>query len=675
MSTADADKESRAGDLFEAWRAQVERELPGTSFATLYTQTLDGLTVEPLYVSTGKTPSLLLGIAPVPRAWRGVARVQGPDPAWASARARVAVAQGADELWIEAGPDHGVHTLTAGDLALVLSQVDLVTTGLALEPGGNAMALTAALVAVADARGVPRAALRGGLGVDPLGRLARTGSLLTGLAGAMAEARELAAFARVELPSMRALRVDATLYHEAGADSVSQLAWSLSTGIAYLRELMDTGLSLDEAAASVEFVLPVTGELLPEMAKLRAMRVLWDKVVRAAGGEPTPGSMALSAHGALRCRSRRDRPVNMLRGTLEIIAGALGGADAILAPPLDAALGSLDEQASRTALMAHHVLRDEAHLARVLDPLAGSYALEALTDRLARVAWEEMQEIEGHGGMIERLRSGSVRRSVSFTTQARWRRISTRRQGLVGVSRFAQLDEEAPPKPRPDPGDWVQNLGRRLSESSVEETQTALMAWARLLAVPPEEPGALMKVATDAVKQGVDLFSLTALLREGRPSFHLEPLRPWRDAEGFEAFRDESDRWVGRVGRRPTARLLTLGPLADHDARAAWAESLFAAGGVRCLREGWVEGRDLSGAELEECDALLLCGTEQAYQEFGLEAARGLFASGIRLVGRVGPAGEDAEHWRSAGPVHFFHDGIDAIAMLGTLWESFGDGP
>ncbi|NOY93697.1 MAG: hypothetical protein GXP55_21135 [Deltaproteobacteria bacterium] len=668
MSAIDADTD-REHDLFTTWRVQVEAELRGASFSSLYSQSLAGLTIDPLYVASDEAGASIAAPAP----WRVMAEVSGPDPALAAARARAACDQGAEDLWIEAGPDHGVHLLSAGDLALVLEGVDLARVGVCLEPKGNAFALTAALLAVADARGVSRDALRGGLGVDPFGLLASAGSLHTGLRGALAEAVELAVFAQRELPHVCALRVDVTHFHEAGAHRVSQLAWALSTGIAYLRALMDAGMSAEDAAKSLEFVLPVTGELLPEVAKLRAMRLLWGKVLRAVGVARVPGGMRLTARGARRCRSRRDPWVNMLRGTLELVAGALGGAGAILLPPLDDAFGTHDPRASRSALMAHQVLRDEAKLARVLDPLAGSYALEALTSRVARVAWEEMQELEARGGMLAGLRSGSLRRAVSFTTQARWRRISSRRQTLVGVNRFANLEEQPLPKPPEDSGEWLHELGRRITASSPEDTQLALMGWARALAKPPEARGGLAAAAVDSVAKGVDLFSLTALLREGRPSLYLEPLHRWRDAEGFEAFRDESDRWLARRGRRPCVRLLGLGDVVDYEPRAAWVEALFATGGVCCVREAWERGRDPS--TLEPSDGLLLCGSDQAYQDFGVEAARDLFAAGVPSIGRIGPPGEDAEHWQQAGLVHSFHEGLDAIQMLAALWESFGETP
>jgi methylmalonyl-CoA mutase len=222
---------------------------------------------------------------------------------------------------------------------------------------------------------------------------------------------------------------------------VHELAWSIATGVEYLRELERAGVSPGDAARSMQFALSVGGQFFPEIAKLRAARLLWSKVVAASGGAPESQAMSLHARTASATKTRRDPWVNILRGTAESFAAVVAGADSVSTSPFDEPLGTPDEQSRRLARNTQLILRDESSLNRVADPAGGSYYLEQLTGEFARAAWAELQRIEALGGMSRAIAQGDVARVLTETRTARDKAVRTRKLPIVGVSEFPHLHE------------------------------------------------------------------------------------------------------------------------------------------------------------------------------------------------------------------------------------------
>ena len=185
-----------------------------------------------------------------------------------------------------------------------------------------------------------------------------------------------------EYPGLRALTVDALPYHEAGGSAAQELGCSLATGVAYLRELTEAGLSVEQACAQLEFRYAATADQFLTIAKLRAARRLWARVAEVCGA-PGAGAQAQHAVTSPVMMTRRDPWVNMLRTTLATLAAGVGGADAVTVLPFDHALGLPDAFARRIARNTSTILVEESHLSRVIDPAGGSWYVERLTDELA----------------------------------------------------------------------------------------------------------------------------------------------------------------------------------------------------------------------------------------------------------------------------------------------------
>jgi len=223
--------------------------------------------------------------------------------------------------------------------------------------------------------------------------------------------------------------------HAAGADGADELAATLSMAAARL----DAGA----AASRLGVQIAVGRDTFGELCKLRALRVCWAKLVAAAGAEPV--LPRLHAVASPRTASVRDPWVNMLRGTTEAFAAILGGADLFTPIAYDEAAGPPSALGRRVARNTALVLREESQLGRVIDPAAGSYYLETLTDALAREAWRRFRAIESEGGIAALVADGRWAKRLEASRQKRSEAIAKRKEPIVGVSEFANLDEKPLP--------------------------------------------------------------------------------------------------------------------------------------------------------------------------------------------------------------------------------------
>lgn len=387
--------------------------------------TLDGLAVPPL-----GTPDLLDDLVTSGRptrvgGWDVRTRVSGSAD---NEQALADLAAGATSLWVDA----------AADLATLLDGVLLDVAPVVLEDATpQAARELAGLIGDADpAEGTNLGADATGEHVVEVARVAQDAGVL----GAV---------------------VDGTVVHDRGASDVQELGLLLADAAAYLRTLTAAGFTVEEAAGLVELRVAATDHQFPTIAKLRAVRRLWARMLELSGAEPLPVRVhAVTSRAML---SRFDPWVNMLRTTVAAFAAGVGGADAITVVPFDSPLGEPDAFGRRIARNTSHLLLSESHLGRVADPAGGSYAVEKLTDDLAVAAWAELGRIESEG-------RDAFEARVAEVVAARDAAIATRRQPLTGLTEFPNLDEVLPE--RSGTGDDVRRWGAAFEELRAQPAAT-----------------------------------------------------------------------------------------------------------------------------------------------------------------------------------------------------------
>ncbi|MGY6025959.1 methylmalonyl-CoA mutase family protein [Streptomyces spinosirectus] len=424
------------------------KDVSGTAAEdALSTALEDGLRTRPLYTARDAAPdSGLPGFAPYVRGGRPEGNTAG---GWDLRQRHTTAADGL----VLADLENGVTSLwlvlgeggfPVSELGRVLDGVYLDLAPVVLDAGSEVASAARELLRIYEERGVSPDAVRGSLGADPLGHEARTGR-----AYGFADVVPLAQLCSERYPGLRALTVDALPYHEAGGSAAQELGCSLATGVACLRELTAAGLTVEQAAAQLEFRYAATADQFLTIAKLRAARRLWARVTEVCGA---PGAQVQHAVTSPVMMTRRDPWVNMLRTTIATLAAGVGGADAVTVLPFDDALGLPDAFARRIARNTSTILIEESHLARVIDPAGGSWYVERLTDELAHAGWEFFQRIEQAGGQAAALRSGQIERDLAETWQARTGRLAKRREPVTGVSEFPFLAEQAVVRePAPEP--------------------------------------------------------------------------------------------------------------------------------------------------------------------------------------------------------------------------------
>jgi methylmalonyl-CoA mutase len=397
------------------------------------------------------TPADLEGLATSGRptragAWDIRALVDDPDARLANEGALADLAGGATSVWVHADADTDLRTVLDG----VLLDLAPVVLDAPAAPLAAARALLA-LVAERDVRPHPAT----NLGVDPIGAVHR------GVADESGWQDDLVAVARLaqELGVLGVV-VDATAAHDLGASDAQELGYGIAVGAAYLRVLVDAGLSVVEAARLVEFRFAATDEQFPTIAKLRAARRLWARVLELSGvpaGSLGDSAMRLHAVTSRPMLSKYDPYENMLRGTVAGFAAGVGGADAVTVLPFDSANGRPEEFGRRIARNVSHLLIDESHVAKVADPAGGAYAVERLTDDLAVAGWAELGEIETSG-------FDTFRGRVAAIVERREAEVATRKRPLTGLSEFPNLAETLPERAPHPASDAVRRYGASFEE-------------------------------------------------------------------------------------------------------------------------------------------------------------------------------------------------------------------
>jgi len=712
VETLKVDREFSVAGVFppvarEQWEALADSEAGGPFDERRWARADDGAPLRPLATAedwpSADDPCGFPGFPPYLRGSRPLGKVAGgweilQEHAHPSASATAAaIAEdlegGATSIalrWDAAGragldPDDpqamapsGADGLIIGsveDLEAALAPAPLEHVGVHLRPGGAFLPAAALLAAVWSRRGVEPARARGCLGADPLGTLASGGRLPASLAGAFDQLAELVGWARGLGPGLRAVEVSTLPYHEAGASAAEELGLALATGVAYLRGLGERGVDVETAGRRLLMTLGLGCEVFQDVAKLRAARQLWWRVMKACDASPSASVLVLQARLSRRALTARDPWINVVRGTTAGLAAAIGGAEVVEILPFDAAIGLPDGIARRLARNVQLILREEAHLGDVIDPAGGAWSLETLTERTAEAAWGIFRAIEGQGGLPAALKSGWVAERLSAAWARQEAELRTRRRSVTGVSDFPDLAEEPLRRAPPDRAELIRAVGTRVAEARERfEVQAALAACEAMLRKDNSRPTSLMSALIRAASTGAPLGAMAALLAAGSKPETIAPLPLRRWAEPFERLREAADRFAEATGARPAAALIGLGTQAHGAQRLDFARHLMAAGGIESVPLGWfAEPEAAARAYADSGSALVvLDGLERADDPLAEQALALLKPLGPRRIALVLDPGAEAEAWRRLGVGAFLYPGGDALEVLARLGRDLG---
>ncbi len=625
-TTANGPESVARTQALAAWRALAEKELQGQPLTRLTTRSAEGVGIEPLYSAESTAlpgRDLLLARA----GWAVCPEYRQTQVVAAAAAIAEDLGRGAQAVWIElderlaagvagAPPPagrHGVVLRRAEELRLLLAAVG-ADTPVTLAVGAAGAAISA---------GLAGGRMRGTIGCDPLGALARRGALGWSIEHALRDMLQVTTEALRGATGLRTALVDVGAYHEAGATAADQIAALLATGTAYLRVMVAGGIAVDVAAGQIGFAAAVGRDLFLEIAKLRAMRLVWARVVAACGGGVAAQRMHLHVRGSWRERTTVDPWVGLLRGTGETFAAAVGGADTIATTAMDAAFGEPGELGRRMSVNTQVVLAEESHLGRVADPAGGSGYVEALTDQLARVAWGRFQAIERAGGMAAALAAGLVQGWAAEAAKVQAQAVASVRVPIVGVSRFAAAQE------RGTGASVVTDVLGDAAEMS-------------------EGTGVNEAVSGDRLHLGPAVVTVTGLARG-------------RLAGPFEALRASA--------RGDSVALVAVGEPAQWRGRVEFCRAYFGVGGFAAVEtagavavEEVVRQFAATGSRVA-----VICSSDALYPELVPHLVPALRAAGAAVVLLAGRPKDLVEAMMTAGIDLFVQLGGDAVVLLGEL--------
>ncbi len=596
----------------EEWVEQAEKALKGKPVSKLNTATYEGIIRKPVYTENDKNdqaPKQLIDQANWAVSQQLYASTSFEE---LNAQMKMELESGLQFIHFATYPSTEPNALIINDqtaLKELFSDISMNDIALQVHAGASATTFINALI---DS-GMETKNLQGIIGADPVGELAATGRLSQPLEQYYDEMKSNIEWKENNAPHLKTIWVQSNAYHNGGANAVHELAAVMATAVEYLQQLMNRGLTIGEASQEIAFTFPVGSDFFMELSKLRAARVLWTNIVEAFGGDEKAQKMTVHATTSMFTKSNLDPYVNMLRSTTEAFSAAIGGADSI---NVESFQQGNDAFSRRIARNTHYILKEESFLDKVVDPAAGSYYVENLTNQLADEAWKLFQELDKLGGIVEALRINFLQERITEVKEKRLKDVQSRKKVLVGTNMFANLQEE---------------LKWQISTQPIEKNEHA----------------------------PVKVQAISSL----------------RLSEAFESLRYQAKVYQEKQGTPPKVTLINLGSLATHKARTDFASGFFQVGGLQPVLSPsfedakeiveWVSEQNINGY-------VCICGSDDTYEEF-LNAAVVAVNSPNRkvLVAGLLEAGRHKE-LQEIGVSDFIHIRSNCYEQLVKIHQEMG---
>ena len=599
----------------QEWLDKIEVDLKGADFQKkLVWRTNEGFNVQPFYrredLANLKTPDALPGEFPFVRGnkkdsneWYVRQNIKVDDPVEANKKALDILNKGIDSIGFRFGGDmvspSFIETLLK-DIRLDIVEVSYRTCP------RHAVELAEILVKYFEKQGYDKEKIVGGVGFDPIDKMLQKGKDTTPM---LAQLPKLVETLK-DYPNLRCVMVHSDTLNNAGAYIVQELGYALDWGNEYLQELVDAGVDVDTAAKSIKFYMGISENYFMEIAKFRAARLLWAQIVKQY--EPKCDcacKMIINASTSTYNQTLFDSYVNLLRSQTEAMSAALGGVHSMVVTPFDAPYEKATDFSERIARNQQLLIKEESHFDRIVDPSAGSYYIEHLTDALAQEAWKIFLKIEDEGGFLEAVKKGIVQDDINATNVKRHGDAAKRKEFLLGTNQFPNFTEKSE--------------GKRAQ-------------------------GAACCCHGDGCE----------------PTF--KKLETTRLAADFEDLRIHTEET-----KVPTAFMLTIGNLAMRQARAQFSCNFLACAGYKVIDNlGFKTVEEGVDAALKaNADIVVICSSDDEYAEYAIPAFKYLNGRAMFVVAGAPACMDDL---KAAGIENFIHVRCNVLDTLKEYNQKLG---
>lgn len=453
----------------------------------------------------------------------------------------------------------------------------------------------------------------GSVDFDPLGMYALKGKFPVSPEASFDMAKQLIETSEY-LPHLRVITVNGAHFHNSGSSITQELAFALAQGVEYLTQLTERGLTVDRIAPKIKFHFSVSSNYFPEIAKLRAARLLWAQIVKAWGGSEDACIMNIHSISSGWNKTVYDPHVNILRSTTEAMSSIISGTDSLTVAPFDFVFEKTTELSERIARNQQLLLKEESYFNKVVDPAAGSYYIENLTDSVAGEAWRLFLRVQDKGGFLAALSEGFIQDTVEQTAQERDIAIANRREILLGVNQY------------PNPFESLEKeLESRIFEPDDKSDET------------PE----------------------------------IKTLKRYRGAQAFELMRYKTDRYALK-NKRPKVFMLALGDPAMRRARALFSGNFFACAGFEINNNPVFNSADEAVIACIEAkaDIAVICSSDEEYATLAPVIFEKLKEKMIVVV--AGYPKAVVEELKQKGLIHFIHIRSNVVDSLTYFQKLLG---
>jgi len=597
------------------WSAAASKDLKGADPSTLARETPEGITVKPLYTAADLEQlgdvDTLPGFAPYTRGVRATMYTNRPwtirqyagfstaEESNAFYRRNLAAGQMglsvAFDLATHRGydSDHpnvvgdvgkaGVAIDTVEDMKILFDGIPLDRMSVSMTMNGAVIPVLAMFIVAGEEQGVDRSLLAGTIQNDILKEFMVRNTYIYPPAPSMRIVADIIGYTAAEMPKFNSISISGYHMQEAGATAVQELAFTIADGKEYVRAALANGLDVDAFAGRLSFFFAIGMNFFMEIAKLRAARVLWHRVMSEF--EPKKaGSLMLRTH----CQTsgvsltEQDPYNNVVRTTVEALAAVLGGTQSLHTNSFDEALGLPTDFSARIARNTQLILADETGVTDTVDPLGGSYYIESLTTSLVDAAWELICEVEELGGMTKAVESGMPKLRIEESAARRQARVDRGQDIVVGVNKYVPDDVETVDVLDIDNAKVLQEQIAKLTRVRAERDEATCTAALEALTEGARGSGNLLALAVDAARARATLGEISDAMEAvfGRHKAEVRTIAGvYADAysgdEDFAALQSEIETFAEAEGRRPRMLVVKMGQ-DGHDRGAKVIATAFA---------------------------------------------------------------------------------------------------
>ena len=624
-------KKNLLSDLFsdfspastEQWENQISKDLKGGDYAKrLISKTIEGIDIKPYYRKEDIENSILTNFLPgefpfirgnktTDNSWDIRQNIEVSDIAEANKKANNIANKGINSFGFICTND--VYILK-NNFSKLLAGIKLDCISLNFIVNNFSTNILSLLKEEIDEQGISPNKIRGSINFDPIGYFSLNGNYCCKSEEiSLQNSKNLIEFAKENLPNFQVLAVDGKNFHNAGSSIVQELAFSLSAGNEYLANLTDLGLSIDDISSHMQFNFAVGSNYFMEIAKIRAARLLWSKIVDSY--KPTDKNsclMKIHSETSKWNQTIYDPYVNLLRTTTEALSAIIGGTDSLTVLPFDSAFKTTDEFSERIARNQQNLLKEEAYIDKIIDPSAGSYYVENLTNSIANEAWKIFVEIENLGGYLLAFKEGIVQNKIVEIAEIRDNNIAKRKEILLGTNQFPNSTESINDKINPE-----------IATSKFVDTQNVIA----------------------------------------------QPLNLYRGAEEFEKLRLQTENFKGKI---PEVFLFTYGNLAMSRARAQFVSNFFACAGYKIIDNLGFETAEkgIETAIESNAEIVVACSSDDEYSETVIEIFNRLKNKTLFAVAGFPKA--SVQKFQENGVENFIHVKSNVLETLRMFHKKLG---